>query len=942
MSSYIVNFYKFLALVLISLSVMPGANVLANGRQNYEIQDAETVAPNSELRTDAGFGKFPLIFEKNVGQIDHDAKFVARAGGYQLFLTDTGASFALKNADGNSSDTLAMNFAGANRSAKIEGAYEAETKTNYYTGKKRFENISNFQRVFYRNIYKGIDAFFYGTGENNKELEYDFIVEPNADPSQIKLKFDGAECISVTADGELLIKTANAELTQKKPYAYQDIHDERIEISSAYKVDGNTVTFQLGEYDSSKTLVIDPLISYLTYIGGVDLDVVNDIQGDRAGNSYITGETSSIDFHGEIRNTDANVDVFAAKINADGTAFSYVTILEAAGNDSARSIAIDSSGNAYVTGEATSGFPTTSGAFDRTLDGGIDGFVTKLNTGGGLVYSTLIGGASNTDRPEGIVVSSTGRAYIGGTTFSGTSFPTKNPFRTCDTASRADAFVTVLNNTGTGLVYSSCIGVQGKADFGEAIGIDASGNVFLTGSTESEEFPLKGALQTELRGIKDVFVAKFNPAATGEASLLFSTFLGGNGSETPRALAVDGSGRPYVAGETRTEDFPLQNPIQELAGDSDVFVSVLSANGQTLVQSTFLGGSEVEFLSDIDVTPSGTIYVVGQTHSLDFPLALPFQSTRSGTTDVFITKFKFGVGVMSSTLLGGNSSEFAGGVDVQGVHIFVGGDTGSTDLPTTPGTIKPVGDTPTIDGYVAKILDTQVDSVGTFRTTNAFTLTQSTSNVIPQTVTFSAALAGDRGVSGDWNGDDIDTIGSFSNGVWKTRESNFPITFVTPKTINYGQAGDIPVVGDWNGDGVDTPGLFRPSQGKFFLTNSNSNTPTTEVVISFGLNGDLPVAGDWNGDGIDSVGVFRPADGTFFLADQNIPIPPIAQVAFFGTVGDLPIAGDWDANGFDTVGVWRPSTQQFFLSNDNVNIAQVFTFGSANSQPIVGDWDGKP
>jgi hypothetical protein len=362
--------------------------------------------------------------------------------------------------------------------------------------------------------------------------------------------------------------------------------------------------------------------------------------------------------------------------------------------------------------------------------------------------------------------------------------------------------------------------------------------------------------------------------------------------------------------------------------------------GNALVNSSFLGGADQDKASNVSLDSGGNIYVTGRTLSNDFPVVSPFQATRRGVRDAFVTKLKFGSGILASSYLGGNGNDSGEGVTVRGNFIYVVGATASTNLLTTPGVIKPTTDNS--DGFVAKILDTQVDSVGVFRPSSTFVLTQSTTNIAAQNATFTSGLSGQVGVSGDFNGDGIDTTGSFSDGVWKVRDVNFPVRNFAPKTINFGQAGDLPVVGDWNGDGIDTPGVYRPSQGQFLLTNSTATNPSVELTITFGLNGDLPVGGDWNGDGIDTVGVFRPTDGIFFLTDDNVPNPNIDTVVFFGISGDLPIAGDWDGNGFDTIGILRPSTTEFFISNDNIGVSDQFFFGAIGDQPIVGDWDGKP
>lgn len=933
-------FNRFLALFLISLSILSISSTGAVSASKTEIIP-ENILPNNKIAT-PDYGKFPLLFESNLGQTDRRARYIARTGGYQLYLMDSGVSFSLNSEEGTDADKLEMNFAGANPSARIEGAYESKTKTNYYTGKKRFENISNFQHVFYRDIYKGVDAFFYGVEGQTK---YDLIVAPNVDPSQIKLKFDGAESIRVTESGELHIKTANAELTQKKPYAYQDIRDERVEVPSDFKVDGDTVTFDLGGYDSSKPLVIDPVISYLTYVGGNAVDRVTSIEADLNGNAYIFGETDSLNFHGQSRDERDDGGLFAAKINSAGTAFDYVTILDGRNNDLTGDMAIDAAGNAYLTGIVSKDFPTTSGAFDENIGGGLDAFAAKLSTTGTLVYSTYIGGSQNGDHGKDIAVDAAGRAYIAGETFSGTTFPKKNEFSGCGATilNSIDIFLTVLNSTGSDITYSTCIGGANTLDSSEGVVLDAANNAYIIGTTFGDNFPVKNAFQTVSGGREDAVIMKFNPAQSGEASLIYSSYLGGGGTERGAAIAVNPAGQAHVTGVTGSLNFPLKNPIRSTNQINEAFVTVVSANGTSLVNSTFLGGAGQDIGQEISIGPGGLIYVGGDTQSSNFPTALPFQPTHAGSFDAFVTKMKFGTGILSSSFLGGSANDFLFALAVRGSRVYVAGQTSSNDLQATAGAIKTVTDAGAAnpDGFVAKIIDAQLDSVGIFRPAAQFTITQSTANVGAQTATFTQPLAGARGVSGDWNGDDIDTIGSFTDGVWKVRDVNFPLANVTPKTINFGQIGDLPVAGDWNGDGIDTPGVFRPGAGQFFLTNSTAANPTVDATIVFGVNGDLPVAGEWNADGIDSVGVFRPADGTFFLADENVQNPPIAQVVFFGTAEDLPLAGDFDANGFDTVGVWRPSTLQFFLSNDNVNIDRIFAFGQANSQPMVGDWDGR-
>jgi hypothetical protein len=254
------------------------------------------------------------------------------------------------------------------------------------------------------------------------------------------------------------------------------------------------------------------------------------------------------------------------------------------------------------------------------------------------------------------------------------------------------------------------------------------------------------------------------------------------------------------------------------------------------------------------------------------------------------------------------------------------------------------------------MLDTHVDSVGVFRPASSFFLTQSTTAVVSQQATFTSALSGQKGVSGDWDGDGQDGIGTFSGGTWKVRDINFPL-FALPapfgiKTITFGAAGDLPVVGDWDGDGIDTPGVFRPSTGQFTLTDSTATNPPftrNPAKVNFGTAGDLPIAGDWDGDGKDSIAVYRPSTGETFFTNADVQSgqggtlnPGIDFIAFLGIAEDLPFAGDWNGDGKESLGLWRPSTTEMILSDDNINLRAVFLFGQSTDLPVAGDWDGKP
>ncbi len=936
----------------------------------------------SEQAIEKDYGKMPLIFEENKGQTDAKAKFISRGSGYTLYLTETEAVFSLKvpspkSQDSNQlenpktakkektkSDVLRMKFLGANQQPTIEGIDEAITKTNYYIGKKRFENVPNYEQVNYKNLYNGIDTVFYGNANN--QLEYDFVVAPNTDANQIGLDFDGAENISVDEQGNLVVKTENTELVQQKPFAYQETDGERKEIASRYVVSENTVRFELGEYDKSNTLVIDPAIGYLTYLGGSGAELIGDIKVDQFGNAFVAGSTSSTNFPGP-NSGSGNVGfaAFVSKISPDGQSIIYTTFLDGSDVDGQNAfnigvvrpdIAIDSAGNAYIAGGTDSeDFPVTTNAYQTTRRCNRtffqctfpeEGFVTKLNSQGNIVYSTFLGG-KDSDYLHSIAVDSAGRAYVTGGTYSGATFPTKNRFQgTGVFGSDLDAFLTVFNADGSDILYSTGFGGN-DSDLVSEIALDSSNNVYIVGETFSKgSFPTKNPFQSENGGGRDAFVAKFNTSLSGNDSLIYSTFIGGGGGEIGFGIAIDASGQAHITGLTGSFDFPLKNAFRSTNQINEAFVTVLNSSGNALVNSSFLGGSNQEEGRDIALGKGGVIYVTGNTLSSDFPTALPFQAAKAGDRDAFITKLKFGTGVMTSSFLGGNGFDRGDGIAILGNRIFVTGFTGSNDLATTSGVLQPNpgASSNNADGFVAKILDTRKDTIGTFNPANTvFNLKNTLAGGAPDIVVDRGA-AGDVPVAGDFNGDGIDTVSTFNNGVWKI--SNFNVAVggygVGSTTVNFGATGDLPVVGDWNGDGIDTVGVFRPLTGQFLLSNSLTAAPPTDITVIFGTNGDKPVAGDWDGDGIDSTGVFRPTANQFFLTNDNVLGANLDITTNFGSFEDLPVAGDFDGNGTDSIGVWRPSVQTFFLTNDNFGLTNTIVFGASNDRPVIGDWDGKP
>jgi hypothetical protein len=722
------------------------------------------------------YGKLPLHFEVNQGQTHENVRFLARGSGYSLYLTSGEAVFVLakpnpdkkrhwhgkrdwrsKHERLKAQEVLVLRMAvvGAHPAPLVSGLEELPGKVNYFVGSDPARwrtNVPTYAKVHYREVYPGIDLVYYG---NQRQLEYDFVVAPGADQRSIVLDFQGADRLEVNADGELVLHLAGGVLRQRKPVIYQEVNGIRREVAGGYVLQGaNRVGFHVAAYDRSRPLVIDPVLAYSTYLGGGDrfFEHGHGIAVDSAGNAYVTGTTGSANFPttpGAFQPTFNGVsDAFVTKLNPTGSGLVYSTYL--GGNDMSDGleIAVDAAGNAYVTGRTNAAnFPTTPGAFQPTIGGGFDAFVTKLNPmGSALIYSTYLGGGEH-DKGSGIAVDTAGNAYVTGEATSETSstnFPTTaGAFQT--TGGGFDAFVTKLNPTGSALIYSTFLGGNlgiNSRDVGYGIAVDSDGNAYVTGQTWSTDFPTTaGALQTSPGGgscsassydpCPDAFVTKLNP--TGSA-LVYSTYLGGSGDEySGGGIAVDANGNAYVTGETMSNDFPTTvgafQPIftggphdDQGRPPGDVFVTKLNPAGTALVYSTYLGGSGADFGTALAVDAGGYAYVVGVTDAIrqsidpsycspcinDFPTTPDsFQPIYGGgSADAFVTKVNpAGSGLVYSTYLGGSDWEVGYGiaVNVPG-SAYVIGVTGSTNFPTTTGASQPTyggGG----DAFVAKIVD---------------------------------------------------------------------------------------------------------------------------------------------------------------------------------------------------------------------------------------------
>jgi hypothetical protein len=625
--------------------------------------------------------KLPLVFEPNQGQVDSQVRFLARGGGFTLFLTDREAVMSMKGAQ-----PVRMRLVGGAKPKEFERLEPTGGISNYFIGNdpsKWRTEIPQYKRVKVRGVYPGVDLGYYGAGG---KLEYDLLVAPGADASRIEIAYQGVESMRVDEQGDLVLKTEGGELRQQRPKVYQEDNGKRIEVEARYRLHGRKqVAFELARYDRAKPLVIDPVFFYSTYLGGSGADQGNGIAVDGNGNAYVTGTTNSPDFPtaGAVQSAYGGgySDAFVTKINASGSALIYSTYLGGNGYDPGIAIAVDSSGNAYVTGDTgSSNFPTAN-PIQGTYLGSHMAFVTKINaTGSTLIFSTYLGGSGG-DVGYGIAVDGQGEVYVTGQTCS-TNFPTHLPLQGTY-GGACDAFVTKINAGGSALVYSTYLGGS-LADYGYGIAVDGSGNAYVTGLTISSDFPTAYPLQGTNHGIGgDAFVTKLSAGGT---IMLYSTYLGGSVQTQGQAIAVDGSGNAYVTGLTNSSDFPTVGALQGTYGGdpADAFVTKINASGSALIYSTYLGGSFGDVGYGIAVDGSGNAYVTGYTTSTNFPTASPLQATNGGGYYAFVTKINAsGSALVYSTYLGGSGGDLGEAIAVDGSgNAYVTGQTSSTNFPT--------------------------------------------------------------------------------------------------------------------------------------------------------------------------------------------------------------------------------------------------------------------
>ncbi|MHB8626165.1 MAG: SBBP repeat-containing protein [Aggregatilineales bacterium] len=896
---------------------------------------------HSATQFSAKYTNLPASFVANVGQTDPSVRFQVRTGHSTLFFGTDSVSMALSSPNLRSQSALPfdssasaqvvirLNFVGANPNALLDGLGQLPSFANFFVGSDPSHwhaNVPTYVGVIYHSLYPGVDlTYTNGVGA----LKGTYTLSTGVDPSVIHWRYAGASDLRVDpTNGDLLIDAANGVgLTEKMPVAWQTRDGQRVPVAIGYQVrlDG-TVGFALAasNYDRSLPLTIDPSLDYATYLGG----------------------------------------------NSDDLGYG---------------IAVDSSGNVYVTGYTLSTtFPTTSGALQTVFGGGNtygDVFISKLNaTGTALIYSTYLGGSGN-DKGRSLALDANGNVYVTGqtdggfpiipgaaqATFGGGICPGNVPCY--------DAFVTELNATGNTLLYSTYLGGMGD-DIAYQVALDRSENVYVVGQTTGSFPTTLNAYQTTYSGNYDAFVSKLNPSVSGTASLVYSTYLGGPNLDIGRAIAVDQAGNAYVAGYT-TGGYPTTPGAyqQTFGGVYDAFVTKLNSNGTAPIYSSYIGGTGNDNAYGIAVDANNNAYVVGNTDGA-FPVTVGAYQTSygGGPSDTFISKMNAaGTNLVYSTYLGGNGQDgiFNGiSVDASG-DVFLTGATTSTNFPVTSNAAQPSfsGGGTYGDGFVTKLSASGTNliystylggsnedsghGIATDGNSNAYITGWTNSGNFPITP---GAL---QNIYGGGNYDAfvseltmttgrIDTIGIFRSGTFYLRLHNS--TGFADRTVAFNPASQpYPLVGDWTGAGIDTVGVFNQSNGLFSLCTSNStaNCANSANVINFVLGNpaDQPMGGRWQASATHfGGGIFRPSNGLIYLKN-NLTTGFADYTMVLGIPGDVGLAGDWDGDGLDSPGVYRPSATTFYLSNSVCNCAVFGDFqilyGNPGDTPVMGDWTGQ-
>ncbi len=788
--------------------------------QAVPTNSASTQKPSHAVQE--SYGKLPLGFEANQGQADPRVKFLAHGPGYSVFLTSGQMVLSLRpsavsvNGDPKSADAgsnrsgavIQINLAGANPNPAVTGEKPQAGKVNYFIGKdpkKWRSNVPTYGQVRYKSIYPGIDLVYYG---NQARVEHDFVLAPGADPNQIQLDVKGADHLSLAANGDLVLFKGNDEVRLQAPLAYQEFHGMQVPISGAYTLqNSNRVSFSLGAYDKTMPLVIDPVLDYGTFLGGLADDQAAAIAVDSAGSAYVTGWTDSANFPLAAENgpPPSGVNIFLAKLDVSGSSLIYSDYIGGSSDEYPAAIVLDSSNDAFLTGYTYSGDFPVMNPYQASNTGGPDVFITEVSPdGSSLVYSSYLGGSSY-NVASSIALDATGNIYVAGSTYS-LDFPTANAYEAAANQNQGEnygeyGFLTKLTPDGSTLVYSTyyagsqnviqncyygpCWGAPYSSV--TAMTVDGSGNAYAAGGTNTYDFPAtEGAYEASNTTTYDQwvgFVGKFSPSGT----LLYSTYYGANPNNyynfNVAAIAVDGSGAAYIVGTSYPQSgvIPITTPnLCDPAVDGCTwgFITKFDPTGSTVVYSTYLG-------NNVDVNPqslvldaSGDAYVSSESGGGDQNFMVnPIEAFTNGA-DLFIQEIDPTGGTqVFSTFLGGYGYDYPGGIALDSAGaVYVAGYTNYTDFPVTAAALQNTigGNT---DTFIAKIGTASAPAVAISPSLVQFSIRPVGSVSQPNTSLLrnmgSAALTiSNLSTTGDFS--ETDTCGS---GVAAASTCTFTVTF---------------------------------------------------------------------------------------------------------------------------------------------------------------------
>lgn len=847
---------------------------------------------------------------------------------------------------------MVFKLVGANKSPAILGENLQPTKVNYFIGNDRSKwrtNVATYGQVRYKNLYPGIDLVYYG---NHRQVEYDFDVAPGADASKIQFDIKGADNLSVDNNGDLVLKKGTGELHFQAPVVYQQSEGKRTKVGGSYAVSGaGRVSFTVAPHDSSKALVIDPVLVYSTFLGGRSYDEATGIAVDSVGNAFVTGETGSPDFPlatiGSLNSTQNRV--FLVKLNVSGTTLLWADyICGTSGNDYPQGVAVDSQGNPYIMGSASSSdFPTVN-PFQASPSGGGDGFLTKVSAdGSALLYSTYMGG-SNWDYPITIAVDSFGQASIAGYT-SSLDYPVQNAFQPTVSTNQYNyqfSFVSKFSASGSSLIFSTYLsGTQSSCYYGcnpyseiNGIAVDPNGNVYVTGQTDTLDFPVSSGayLTTNPSNTNSWNNTGFIASLTPSGALNYSTYFGGTNYTYIYGIAVDANGSAYVTGQAPADgSFPITSTSicdPSASNCNSAFVAKLLPDGSGLVYSTFLGPNNGTQGQRIKVDANGNAFVLGYFGNQSYSFTNPIE-TSNNSGGVLIDEIDpNGATELFSTFLGG--SEGASLADLaldSSSSIYVTGSTNSEDFPVLQSAFQSQNGGQD-DVFISKISQDVAPAFTVYPSLLQYSTRTVGSTSAPRTAILrnmgTAPLnINTKTLTGDFA--ETDDCGST---VPAAGFCTFTVTF-TPTapgsrfgTILFGDdAAGSPHFINLVGDGSSPIVVLNPTSLTFASASVNSTSSAQTITLSNTGNATLNISDIQMSGDFAQTNNCPPALGFGSSCQFQITFTPTAGGARTGTMTltddapDSPQTISLTGSGFVTTGTVSPSTLSF--GNQNLNVA---------------------